>query len=407
MHCPRFLIYSAILFLLTGIALQAQPNYSIDIQGPTVGLPDAAGLGPITEGDILNPVPPGTPPLIMVPAIGIFPALVPPFEVDALSFGLDTRLQPGFVASHDWFFSVDEWAVGIPGIPAPSVTSEAALAEASSDIYFLATPPGPVPPAPGPHLLLFDGDGIPGFGPPLNLVEPNPPGPGLPDVGDNLDALEFHQPPGPPFFYSLDSAFPDPLEIPGPPPPPPPNFGTAFANGFVGGDVLLNIAPLPVVFAPAILLGLDADGTAPDIDDVDALVIWDDGDLFYQPTTGPYSWLNSGHTDMILYSVRRGSAIIGAGLDAILGLPVEEGDILVPVFDVVDGVPVFDAIEGDWDPGIFIAAETLGLDTVRGGVVFVGDDLNALDADQTFPANYIFADGFEEGDTSHWSSVSP
>jgi hypothetical protein len=51
------------------------------------------------------------------------------------------------------------------------------------------------------------------------------------------------------------------------------------------------------VYAFATQLGLDQLG--PDHDDLDALVLWENGDGVYTPTAGAYSWLNG--TDMLLF----------------------------------------------------------------------------------------------------------
>jgi hypothetical protein len=75
-----------------------------------------------------------------------------------------------------------------------------------------------------------------------------------------------------------------------------------------------------------------------------------------------------GATDMLLFSVRRGSAIIGTP-DSIFGLPISEGDILT--------TPL--AGSGNPFPGIYIAAENLGLGTSRTTPGVVNDDLDALD----------------------------
>jgi hypothetical protein len=403
-------------------AVLAQPTFSIEFQGPTRFAPDGGAAIPIVEGDILLPFPPGTPPpapLIVLPAafpgLGLpVPPAVPFVEVDALSYGIDP--PPTSLQMIDWALSVDEYAVGRPGQPPPSVFSEGAIgfAEASADVYLARTRPGPAPPSVlGRNSGIFDGNGLPPFGAPgINLVEPNPPTPlGLPDPGDTLDALDMDAPPAHPVFFSLDSAFPDLLEI------PPANTGSAGFIGSVGGDVLLTPAPgPPALYATAALLGLDFNGTTPDVDDVDALVVWDNGDLVYNPTMGPYSW--EAGTDMVLYSVRRGSSIIGL-VDVLVGAPIEEGDVLVPVFDPVDGMPQFDGVEGDFDPGIFASAESLGLATVRSGTALGwgivnpaygidvwADDLDALD-ELPGPLWSIFSDGFESGDTSAWSNTIP
>jgi hypothetical protein len=71
---------------------------------------------------------------------------------------------------------------------------------------------------------------------------------------------------------------------------------------------------------------------------------------------------------MLMFSVRRGSAVIGKP-DSIFGLKIEPGDILVPPRP--GGPSPF--------PGIWIAAENLGLETERSGAVPFGDDVDALD----------------------------
>jgi len=384
----------------------ASPTYSIDFQGPTAGI--------VNAGDILTPVAPGvvSPPAVVIPftALGITPLPVgaPPTiadghaELDALSYGLDYWIQDNDAPG--WQFSVDEFAIGLPGKPGPSVTTEGALAvasrEASADVFGSTPPvPGPIgppgfiPPAVGgTNIGLFDGNGTAPFAAPgLNLVEPNAPSAGaLPDVGDNLDAwdVDTHvsapgDPPAaltPAVYYSLDAAFPDPLEV------APANSGTAPSNGVSGADILVSttVGAPPAVYAAAALLGLMTSQ-----DDVDALVLWETGDGVYQPTTGPYSWLppagGGSGTDMLLYSVRRGSFAVGMP-DAIFGAPIEEGDILVPV-ETTPGSGVF-------MPGIFISAEALGLATLRsgtaaayvgipnpdaGGAALWADDLDALD----------------------------
>ncbi|MEM1206405.1 MAG: hypothetical protein AAGN66_24445 [Acidobacteriota bacterium] len=352
----------------------AQPTYSIDVQGPTFLAPDGFGSGMAIQGaDILTNIGPGTPPpapgiVIPHPALGIPPTMF--VEMDALSYGQEPPLPTG--AMFFWFFSVDEFAIGDPTVPAPSVATvgpAGGFAVASADVFrSVAAPPIVLPPppiAPGVHTGLWDGDNLPiAYGTPgLNLVEPNPPAPmTFPDPGDNVDACDVNDAPGLPVFFSLDSAFPDPLEG------PPINTGTAVANGTVGGDVLMSAGGGFVIYAAAALLGLDTAG--PDTDDLDALVVWDNGDGIYQPVTRPYSWASAATTDMILYSVRRGSAVLGT-LDALHGLPIEEGDVLVPV-TVGPGV---------WAPGIFVPAEHLGLATTRSGTAgpFGPDDLDGLD----------------------------
>ncbi len=172
-----------------------------------------------------------------------------------------------------------------------------------------------------------------------------------------------------PFVSDFRQTIPDPLEA-----GPVTNSGTAIGNvdfvtgiPFVGGDVAVTTAGgLPTLYASAAILGLDlVFAGAKDLDDLDALALLDDGAL--DPLGHPFF---SSTSDFILFSVRRGSAVIGSP-DSMFGLPIEEGDVLtVPV---AGGSPF---------PSIFIPAEHLGLATIRSGTtggLNLGDDLDALD----------------------------
>jgi len=206
------------------------------------------------------------------------------------------------------------------------------------------------------------------------VIQPNPPTPFvLPDPGMHIDDFDIDSMPAYPIFFSLDASFPDPLE-----PGAIVNSGSAMANGHVGGDVLVKLGPvgLPIVYAPAAALGLNlvplGMGGGPDSDDLDALVLHENGVAGFQPSLIPYDWVG-GAKDMLLFSVRRGSAVIGKP-DSIFGLPICEGDILTT--PKAGGMSPY--------PGIFIAAENLGLATVRstpGLVAFppYSDDLTGLD----------------------------
>lgn len=370
----------------------APPTYSIDFQGPSAVPP--GGSAPFSAADILTPVGPtaiipagfpGAPGTLAIPGFGInIDDEVR--ELDALSYGLDGQFFPEeFVARplgrngekfrQSWTFSVDEFAVGNGLGVGPSVSTEGAAGnrEASADIYRSRTlPGGMVSFAPGTNRGTFDGDGVAPFAAPgLGLKEPNPPSiGGLPDEGDNLDAWDLDTPilqneTRQNVYFSLDSHFPEPFE-----PNPAVNTGTAVANGFVGGDVLISdlTGSAPTLFADSRFLGLN--GGMPqqgpndlDIDDLDALVLWNNDNPEYDPVTGPYSWLEGvgegEATDMLLFSLRRNSALLQTPtLDALgSGLEITEGDILVPV----------QVGPGQWAPGIFINAEALGIDTVRSG----------------------------------------
>jgi hypothetical protein len=263
----------------------------------------------------------------------------------------------------------------------------AGMVEASADMFQdWAIGPGPLPPGPPGGVWntdIFDGNGVPSFGGPgYGLIEPNPPNVGVPDLGDTVDAMDTDEPVGMmyipyPVYYSLDAPWADPLEL------PPVNSGSAMALGFVGGDVVMCPVPgvPPFVFAPAPMLGLDL-FAGPDTDDLDALILWENGDGVFQPSMQPFDWQQGGVTDMLLFSVRRGSAVIGAP-DSLWGAPIEEGDILCP--PVAGGVSQY--------PGIFISAEMIGLGTIRSGTQNPGtgfaDDLDAADVAADCNMNFL------------------
>ncbi len=375
---------------LAAPAAEAQGTFSIDYGGPTIALPDSFGGVQITEGDLLvapamlptlGPLPQpgiaisgggaGLGLLMHAGCVGHPPGVACGVEVDAHSFGQDGPAWQGLPPA-SWWFSVDEFATSWPAIAVPPNTdTEGSLMamEASADLFVdLGLPAGPLPPfaVPPANVGAIDGNGFrsatlfayPGLG----LLEWNPPGL-PPDLGDNVDSFDLHLPAAlPPTYFSLDSPFLDPLLglL---------NGASAALNGpFVGGDVLMSPGGGlgPVVYAPAMALGLDILG-GPDSDDLDALALWENGIVGFQPSMTPYDWIGGG-TDMLLFSVRRGSAVIGS-LDSFFGIPIEEGDILTT--PVAGGLSSF--------PGIFIAAENLGLATMRsGGPGSFGDDLDAL-----------------------------
>src|SRR5262249_13131518 len=162
--------------------------------------------------------------------------------------------------------------------------------------------------------------------------------------------------------FSLDASFVDPLTGV-------PNSGSAAANGVFPGAVLkkqLSGGPF-TVYAQPNQLGLDLLG--PGSDDLDGLILSENGDGVFEPSHTPCDWVGrssgvGGATDMLLFSVRRGSAVVGMP-DSIFGLPIEPGDVLTT--PKVGGLSPF--------PGIFIAAEDLGLATARSGMVGSGDEM--------------------------------
>ncbi len=378
---PRTIAASAALVVCCATA-RAQSTFSIDYRSPTKGL--FAGI-PITEGDILAPATffpapgPLPQPVILIPhgpsPIGLgLPggaACAPPGipcadEVDALSYGIDGPctpvLPPGSIK-----FSVGRTAVGRPSPVAPNVATQAAAFDAPADVFIdLGLPSGPLPPtvALAGNTRMVDGDGAPPVADALGLLEPQgPPCGPLVSTGDNLDALDVDGPLAGPIYFSLEGAGLDLCGFP--------RTASAPFNGVPPGAIV-NVfgagGPL-VVYAPPPALGLDRFG--PFTDDLDALVVFENGAAGYQPSPGPYAWAPLAPFDMVLFSVTGTSAVIGSP-DSIFGLPIAAGDILVP--PVAGGLSPF--------PGIFIAAENLGLATVRGGAAF-DDELDALDLTRT------------------------
>jgi hypothetical protein len=381
-------------------------HFSIDWHGPTVGLLDSSFGFPITEGDVLEPL--GGMPVLgplpvpsiqfsaefaPVPGLGLVfhgPCVGHPggtpckVEVDALDYGRSHLVQPGTPLKGRLMFSVDRFAVGAALAVPPSVLTENGppVFEASGDAFLaLGLVAGPLPPFAAPligNVGMVDGNGLPsgsGFAyPGLGLREPNPPAGGPASAGDNLDAMAvsfFTGPLGfPPMgvFFSLDAAFVDPLTGV-------PNSGSAAMHGFVAGAVLNTPVPggVPVVYAPAVLLGLDLVG-GPDSDDLDALILTENGIPGYQPSMAPNDWaIAGGGSDMLLFSVRRGSAVIGMP-SSNMGIPICEGDILsTPLAPALGGLSPF--------PSIYMAAENLGLATARSMPATgpFSDDVDALE----------------------------
>ncbi|MCP3914689.1 MAG: hypothetical protein GY711_03915 [bacterium] len=397
----------------------AQSTFSINNGSATFGAPDAFTSTPILPGDILTPstgaFPGPNPPAFGAPTppgtsmntyldLG-FPAAQRP-EIDAMSFGDDMPAQPGAVMPGSYWFSVDEVARGMPSIaPPPTVFTEGAMMvgtftdyEAAADVFTdlggAAPPLNPTATA-GGNMGMIDGNGnpsltgavYPGFG----LIEPA----GLwPITGDNVDAVNVEG--GPlsyPLYFSLDADWTDPVlgtDL----------LGSAAGFGAQPGDVLVLLTPggppEAVPYATAAQLGLDNSGAG--TDDLDALALWENGVPDFQPSEEAYDWIG-GTTDMLIFSVRRGSAVIGE-MDSRYGLPIEEGDLLST--PLVGGVSA--------NPSIWIAAENLGLQTARtfltGGNT--GDDLDALDMRSLSSAD-CNANGIPDaldivlGDSSDWN----
>jgi hypothetical protein len=413
-HSTRIATLVAAVGLMQASSAAQQVTFSIDYLGGTIAMPDCLFGVPITEADILSactppltpafgPLPPparvisggfGPPPglgLALHPGcVGHPPGFPCGVEVDALSYGRDYRMPRVDLLAGTVVFSVDRCPTGIAGSPLfPNVTSESPVMDSIADVFEdLGLPmlAGPLPPvaAPDGNIGIVDGNGLPsGTGavyPGLGLLEP----PAVPiNFLDNLDAVDVDFPVSPTMFpptgvyFSLDAAFMNPCTGM-------PNTGSAAAHGFPPAAVLVTPAAggPPMMYAPPPPLGLDLAG--PQRDDLDALALAENGIPGYQPSTMPYDWLAAGGPDMLLFSVRRGSAVIGMP-DSIFGAPIMPGDILTT--PLAGGVSPF--------PGIFIAAECLGITTTRFGGAGLADDLDALDTREVpqTSVGYCFGDG--------------
>jgi hypothetical protein len=390
-HCARKLArasaWTSFVAAATAAGASAQMSFSIDYRGPTIGVP--APL-PITGADILSPATPGgipmvgplPPPVIAIPGgpgglgiatvagcVGVGPGVPCPAEVDALSYGLDGPAMPAMPAG-SFKFSVGRGALGFPTPVAPNVFSETPLpiGEGAADVYIdLGLPGGPLCPFAGPpgNTAIIDGNGLMGPSPfryrGTGLIEPH--GPNCvapPSPGDNLDALDVDGPMVAPAYISLDAAGLSECGFPRP--------GTGPANGFPPGAVLVKFPGpgAPAVFAAPAALGLDFFGAG--TDDLDALALFSNGIAGYQPSPGPYVWFPIAMPDMLLFSVTATSAVVGAPASNCGGAPISPGDILIP--PIPGGLSPF--------PAIFIAAENLGLATLRSGLG-ANDELDALD----------------------------
>lgn len=363
-------------------------TFSLDFQGPTIATPGSTVGTPISDADILQrrggPFTPQSP-RILVPGSfldaylqcgGHVPGVSCGLEINALSYGRDARLRPDPNYKFTVYISVDEWAQGTPspvGTLVPTVFSEAQNLEAAADIYGRRFQgPGPFPLTPGIPIGVADGDGRPS-GPQepafigLGLLEPIPPSQTAADAGDNVDAFDLGRPldlANDRIYFSLQGAFPLCNE------PAVPLVNSADLQQVVSGgprarsaDVLVFVPGVGVDrYAAAQELGLDrlVDGS----DDIDALVVVENGVPGYQPPTAPYSWLGANPTDLLMFSVRCGSDVVGSP-DQGTQTPITEGDVLI-------------TFAGHARPTIFIGAESLGLATVSRGAPS-NDELDGLD----------------------------
>lgn len=362
-------------------------TFSVDFSGPTIGSPGTPVGTPVTDADLLvragGPFTPTAPRIALVAdfltsytanCVGHAPGVACGLEVNAISFGRDARLQLDTQYEFRVLFSVDEFAVGRPspaGSPFTDVFRERQGREAAADLFFSSfTGIGPFNAA--PNVAYADGSGTRVsqgapyvFG--LGLVEPIVPDQGVVDTGDNLDAIDY----GAPFdasqdtlFFSMEGAFERCNEVGG-------LFPSAAQQVLVGSTVnarssdVLQYQPAIGVSAYARGLELGLDQLGPGVDDIDALMVVENGQPGYQPPINLYDWDGSNGSDLILFSVRCNSAIVGA-IDLVSNRAIGEGDILIKLA----GTP--------GPPQIFIPAEALGLRSVAAGDM-ENDELNGLD----------------------------
>jgi hypothetical protein len=369
---------------------QSKVRFSIDWRSAQIGAPDCNGV-PITEGDVLEACV-GAPSLGPLPApvitttggpgglgIGTYaacagggPGIPCGIDVDALSMGDDNYFKQDEIHPGSLWFSVDEFSRAVPGAPVPpNLVTEHPAGDSGADVMTgtSSLPWGPFPPLGGVfgHVGAIDGDGMPSASgytyPGLGLVEGAMAMPGPVSGVDNLDALELVMGTSTTFYFSMD-ATPNLFDA---------CIGTggsesAWKNGFQSGDVLVTTGAGPAVYAPATMLGLNQVG-GHDSDNLDALILRENGNGQWQPSMTPYDWLN-GNTDMLLFSVSRSSMVVGQ-LDSNFLIPIEPGDILMP--------PGAGALSPY--PGIFVPAEALGLATQRAGFpgACASADIDALD----------------------------
>ena len=186
----------------------------------------------------------------------VLPGSGPGIEVNAIS-GANHPMEDIFA------FSVDHNSFGLPGTDVEKEAILPAPGDQPADIYWSGLT--------GNNTLMWDGDGAPNplLAPSLGLVE-------QPSPADNLDGLELH---GfvPSIFYSLDLA-----SAPG---------GAA--------DVMVAPASPGYDVAGVLYANWAALGLQPG-DDIDALVVFDDGDGIYN------------NLDYILFSVAPGSSVGGS-----------------------------------------------------------------------------------------------
>ena len=293
-------------------------------------------------------------------------------EVDALSYG---RPLSDFGAAAPVHFSVDIAGTGAIGTAvAIEFGGAGSGSEAASDVFVSGLG--------GSNSLVYDGDGTsiaPNPAPvaALGTAEPSTyvhPGVGFPPAVagiDDVDGFDLRSPsigiagsPTGVIYFSVDG-FSLSTGIYGPGFSPADVFigvGMAGYDSPGGGPGSGTPPTSPVGTQPYVTeAGLGFAG--PHLgNDIDALVVYDDGDGIFMPGT-----------DIVAFSLRPGSAYLALATDPITGTAISPGDVLV------DGATAMSLLGSATPvPAILHTAESLGLLTIRSGSVS-DTNLNALD----------------------------
>ena len=352
------IVVSAVVALLPLVS-HAQVSFSIDVWSPSVQSAQITFPNPTFFPDdifdemvVMGFAPP--PPLLQINGNGLSGGLI---EVNAYSQG---RPLNHFRTSTPAIFSVDRGSAGAAGTAVSNEFGVAGGSEQSSDMFFSAYNNN--------NTLFRDGDGLASgvnpAAPALALAEPTSVGgpivPIPPSLVGDVDGLDLRPAggvsPSTRIYFSMDQTTVtsgaygaiSAADI----------FVNQLLSGYnqqVGGTV--GNPPAAPVYAAEFALGFGQFVG----NDVDAVVVFDDGDGQYLPGT-----------DIIAFSLAPGSAFVGQ-TDSLLGLAVSPGDILVDGATAVALGAITPTV------GILHTAESLGLRTIRSGQIPTDDNLNALD----------------------------
>ena len=360
-HSKSIWVLSFVVVALLAAPSQAQVSFSIDVWSPSVQSAQITSPNPTVFPDdifdqmgLVGFVPP--PPLLQINGMALGGMGGSFVEVNAYSQG---RPLNQFSTSASAFFSVDRGSAGVGGTATSNEFNIAGGSEQSSDVFFSTFNSN--------NTLFLDGDGVASgvnpAAPPLALAEPTTVGgPIVPipptHVGD-LDGLDLRRAggvsPSTRIYFSVDQGTVTGGTY------GPISAADIFVNQLISGynqpvGGVAGNPPAAPVYASESMLGF-----GPFMgNDLDALVVFDNGDNQYLPGT-----------DIIVFSLAPGSGFLGQ-TDSLLGWTVSPGDILV------DGWTAVALGAANPTVGILHTAESLGLRTMRSGVQS-DDNLNALD----------------------------